>query len=542
MLQFLSYAAMMAAGLIGTVTSISVPAERVLPLPPMGFNNWARFKTDINESIFVDAVEAMTKRGLLAAGYNRINLDDAWSTMSRAASNSMVWDTKKFPRGLPWLADYIKSKGFIPGIYSDSGSLSCGGYPGALGYEDIDLNDFTAWGFEYLKMDGCNLPDASEKTYHEVYGRWHSLLSQSGSKMVFSNSAPAYFSGVKNLTSWYMVMGWSRKYGHLARHSADIQTYPEGNSWVSMMYNYGQHVRLSRYQKPGFFNDPDFLNVDHPSYSLTERKTHFALWCVFSAPLLLSTDLKALKDKEVEYLTNRRLIAVNQDRLVQQATLVSRDANQDVLTKSVENGDRVVAMLNKAGVSARIMVSWERLGLSPTALQRADYVSVEDLWTGKRQKIAVAAGGVRTESIPSHGTAVYRISQKASAITPTGLIFNSNTLKCLTDDWSGLVGWFDCNDSDSQVWMVRKDGRISSLLHPDRCLMQTDRNLAATSSVVPDRSCGKWKYHVSGNLINVKSGHCLTEKADGVAVIISCGYLLNEQVLSLPIGVAVAEA
>ncbi|RCI11542.1 hypothetical protein L249_7737 [Ophiocordyceps polyrhachis-furcata BCC 54312] len=541
MFRFLRFVAVTAAGLIDAVTSFRVPADRILPLPPMGFNNWARFQTDINESIFVDAAEVMTRNGLRAAGYNRINLDDAWSTMSRAADDSMVWDVNKFPRGLPWLAGHIKSKGFIPGIYTDSGSLSCGGYPGALGYEDIDLRAFTAWGFDFLKMDGCNLPDASEKTYHEVYGRWNNLLSQSGSRMVFSNSAPAYFSGVKNLTSWYMVMGWSRKYGHLARHSADIQTYPEGDSWISMMYNYGQHVRLSRYQKPGFFNDPDFLNVDHPSYSLTERKTHFALWCVLSAPLLLSTDLKALKDKEIEYLTNRRLIAVNQDSLVQQATLVSRDASHDVLSKSVQNGDRVVAVLNKGDAPIRIMISWERLGFSPVSLQKFDYVSAENLWTGKRQKLAVAAGGVRTEAIPSHGTAVYRLSQKASAITPTGLIFNSNSLKCLGEDWSGVVGWYDCNDSDSQVWMVRRDGRISSLLHPDGCLMHGDVNLVYTANS-PGQNCGKWTYHVSGNLINSKSGYCLTERANGVAVVASCGYLLNEQVLSLPIGVEVVGA
>ncbi|PFH56280.1 hypothetical protein XA68_16775 [Ophiocordyceps unilateralis] len=527
----------MAAGLIGSVAAI--PAESVLRLPPMGFNNWARFQTNINESIFVEAADAMTRHGLLAAGYNRINLDDAWSTKRRATSGSMVWDAQKFPKGLIWLASHLKSRGFIPGIYSDAGTLSCGSYPGSLNYEKIDLRDFTAWGFNFLKMDGCNLPDDSEETYHEIYGRWHKLLFESESEIVFSDSAPAYFSGRENLTAWYKVLGWARSYGHLARHSADIQTYPQGNSWTSIMYNYGQHVRLARYQRPGFFNDPDFINVDHPSYSLNEKKSHFALWCVLSAPLLLSTDLTTLTDNEVQYLTNRRLIAINQDKLVQQATLVSRDDTWDILTKSLENGDRVVAVLNKGIPPASLNISWGRLGFSLDALQGAKSVSVEDLWTGKRRTVAVEAGGVTAQAVPSHGTAVYRISQQASPVTPTGLIFNSNNLMCLTDHWAGLVNWSVCDGSDAQVWKVDEQGLLSSLLYPDGCLMEVGQGFVSTRS--PSHTCQRWTYFVSGNLINDKSELCLTEGADGAAVATPCGYLLNEQVFSLPVGVKVFE-
>ncbi|EOO00530.1 putative alpha-galactosidase a protein [Phaeoacremonium minimum UCRPA7] len=282
----------------------------------------------LNESLFVDTAEAMVRTGLLAAGYNRLNLDDEWSLMERASNGSMIWDPEKFPHGLPWLTQYIKSHGFIPGIYTDAGNLSCGGYPGALDHEEIDAADFEAWGFEYVKLDGCNMPDTSEATYKRVYGKWHSILSAQPNPMIFSESAPAYFAEAANLSDWYAVMGWVQQYGQLARHSRDslvwnsTNYWPDITGWDSVMFNYGQEVRLARYQRPGYFNDPDFLNVDHFDYTLDEKKSHFALWCSFSAPLILSTDVLNITDEEVEYLTNKDFLDVDQDPLVQQATLV----------------------------------------------------------------------------------------------------------------------------------------------------------------------------------------------------------------------------
>ncbi|KFY43082.1 hypothetical protein V495_04191 [Pseudogymnoascus sp. VKM F-4514 (FW-929)] len=515
----------------GLVVNAATPPGNLLPLPPMGFNNWARYTTQINQSIFVDAADAMERTGLLKAGYNYINLDDAWSTKQRAANGSMVWDSEKFPDGMPWLTAHLKSKGFIPGIYTDAGNLSCGGYPGALDHEEIDLKTFTEWGFEYLKMDGCSLPDDTEETYHEVYSRWNNLLSEAEHPLIFSDSAPAYFVGRDNLTDWYSTMNWAQEYGQLARHCDDIANYGEGNAWKSMMGNYGQHVRLARYQKPGYINDPDFLNVDNPTYSLDEKKSQFALWCSFSAPLLLSTDLTAITDEEVEFLTNEDLLAVDQDSLIQQATLVSRDETWDVLSKSLDNGDRLLTILNKGGAAADLEVSWERLGLSAKA---ADGTTVKNLWTGEQEK--ASTNGITAQSVPSHGTAVFRVSNFDGSVTPTGIIFNTFSLNCLTDDESGKVTWTNCTASDAQTWKVRDDGHINSLSQPDKCLADANGNIQSTESGC---NTDTWKYEVSGNLINAGSNNCLTEAEEGAATGERCGYETNEQVVGLPIGVTV---
>ncbi|KAF7545565.1 hypothetical protein G7046_g9534 [Stylonectria norvegica] len=519
------------------------------PLPPMGFNDWSRYMGGLNQSLFVQTAEAMIERGLLAAGYNRLNLDDEWSTMERLSNGSMAWDTEKFPDGLPWLTTYLKGKGFIPGIYTDAGNLSCGGFPGALGHEEIDAHDFASWGFEYLKMDGCNMPDTTEPTYKRVYGKWHSILSNMTNPMIFSESAPAYFAEASNLTNWYAVMDWVPQYGQLARHSRDTLVWnstnywPDITGWDSIMFNYGQEVRLARFQRPGYFNDPDFLNVDHFDYTLDEKRSHFALWATFSAPLILSTDVLNMTVAEVEYLTNTDIIDIDQDPLVQQATLVIQSDSWDVLTKSLYNGDRLVTVLNKGNITSDLTVPWSYIGISPETPKTPTTLNVKELWTGKTTTVKISKSkGIVATAVPKHGTALFRLSNPTPGnsveVIPTGQIFNTFSMNCLTAVHTGQLTWATCEGDKGQVWRVYADGSISSLLDETKCVTEAR---GSAHSIRCDRGSGttnRWYYSVSGNLVNKHTGHCLTESSDGLVLANNCGYLTNEQVIALPIGVA----
>ncbi|ROW00103.1 hypothetical protein VSDG_03600 [Cytospora chrysosperma] len=547
----------MAQLLLATPASAGFNTPGVLsPLPPMGFNNWARYMGGLNESLFINTAEAMVSKGLLAAGYNRLNLDDEWSLMERAPNGSMQWDPAKFPRGLPWLTEFLKSRGFIPGIYTDAGNKSCSGFPGAYGYEDTDARDFVDWGFEYLKLDGCNMPDTTEETYRIVYGKWHDILtSMWPNQMVFSESAPAYFAEADNLTAWYAVMEWVPQYGQLARHSRDslvwnsTNYWPDITGWDSVMFNYGQEVRLARFQRPGYLNDPDFLNVDHFDYTLEEKRSHFALWCSLSAPLILSTDVLNMTDAEVEYLTNREMIVVDQDPLVQQATLVSQDGNWDVLTKSLYNGDRLVTVLNRGNASGDLEVSWGRIGIFPEELSTPFTINIKDLWNGQSTTASLEdTNGIKAAAVPAHGTAVFRLSNptpgNAIRTIPTGMIFNTYSLHCLTDSTNGTVAWLNCTGEKSQVWRVKPDGHVDSLLQLGlgKCLTVDAGRVVSRTSGCAAATGQRWDYFVSGNLINSASGLCLTEDQSGgapSATVEECGYLTNEQVVALPVGVEI---
>lgn len=513
----------------------SVEDTKILPTPPMGFNNWARFECDLNETLFTDTAQSMVSRGLLAAGYNRLNLDDCWMTHDRASDGALQWNSTLFPHGIPWLADFAHKHGFHLGIYEDSGNATCGGYPGSYGYEQKDAETFASWGIDYLKLDGCNVyPEGGRSMAEEYklrYGTWHQILSAMADPLIFSESAPAYFS--ENKTEWASVMDWIPFYGELARHSDDVLVYVgEGSAWDSIMVNYHFQTLLVRYQKPGYYNDPDFLITDHPGLTDAEKRSHFALWASFGAPLIISAYIPDLSDEEVQFLSNKELIAVDQDPLAQQAALVSRDGTFDVLTRSLANGDRLLTVLNTGSSSAKTTIPLARLGLKGQCQYKA-----RDLWTGKTSSIHDSIN----ISLDSHATAVYRITpgRGCTSVTPTGMILNTVSGHCLTASSSGAT-FKTCNAADTQVWSVSGSGTkvtVSPLSNPSKCL-------AAKGSTVALVDCKGgagtiWSHTITGHLQNA-NGDCLTESG-GQGTLAGCELLQGGQILGLPSGVHVVD-
>ena len=290
------------------------------------------------------------------------------------------------------------------------------------------------------------------------------------------------------------------------------------------MVNYGFEVLLARYQQPGYYNDPDFLIVDWPWLTLDEKKSHFALWSSFSAPLIISSYIPDLTDAEIAYLTNQAIIAVDQDPLALQATLVSQDGYFDVLTKSLSNGDRLLTVLNRGDDSNSTTVTTERIGLGKGFTGTA-----KDLWTGESNKIS----GSLDVTLSSHATAIYRISGVKS-ITPTGMVFDTASTKCMTAAGSGIT-FSDCNGSDEQVWHVSSYGTISPLSCPWECLEVVGR-ATKLGHCNPHKSNAKWIYHVTGNVVNAATGSCLQSKGGYIG---SCGEEQDKQVFGLPSGVTV---
>ena len=441
----------------------------------------------------------------------------------------------------------------VSGIYTNAGNMTCGWYPGSQGHEEVDAKTFEGWGVDYVKVDGCHMDLQQNRTYYEEfeyrYKLWHSVLTTKLKKpLIFSQSAPAYFSPNfhldQNNTDWYRTMEYIRSTGELARHSDDIKvygnnptnTFEPGGHWESMMNNYIMEVRLARYQSCGFFNDPDFLIVDWPDLSLDEKKTHFALWSSFSAPLILSAWIPDLKEEEIAYLTNADIIAVDQDALCEQATLVSQNEDDaiDVLTKNLANGDRLLTILNHSNQTRIAVVPFERLGIDAEESYR-----VKDLWTGKTSTVRDKLHA----TLKKRQTAIYRISSpqgKKLGVTPTGQIFNTFSLNCLTSSSSphspGGVRFTACKGDDEQVWKVSPEGLISSLADSKICLT-VDSGHVGLQRCDKRGEGQKWTYGISGNLVNKAKGICLIEGTHGRVGVGKCGNELDSQVVALPGGV-----
>ena len=92
----------------------------VVNKPPMGWNSWNTFGTNINEQIIFETVDALVEKGYKDAGYEYVVIDDCWMSRERDENGDLTANPEKFPHGMKYVGDYIHSKGMKFGIYSSA--------------------------------------------------------------------------------------------------------------------------------------------------------------------------------------------------------------------------------------------------------------------------------------------------------------------------------------------------------------------------------------------------------------------------------------
>ncbi|MBP2474382.1 alpha-galactosidase [Crossiella equi] len=356
--------------------------------PPMGFNNWntTHCRAEFNEKMITDMADIFVSKGLKAAGYSYVNIDDCWALPRRDAAGDLVPDPVRFPRGIRWLADYVHAKGLKFGIYTSAGTKTCnkaGGFPGALGFEDRDARLFASWGVDYLKYDNCNNQGVDAKLR---YTRMRDALKRTGRPIVFS------------ICEWGQnkPWEWAGDLGHLWRTTGDIN-----DTWAKTVDLLKRNMVLADYAGPGRWNDPDMLEVGNGKQTTTEYRSQFALWSTMAAPLLIGADLRQVSPEHLAILTNKDIIAVNQDKLGKQGRPVRVENGRYVFVKPLAGGDRAVALFNETDLPQRITTTVAEAGLP-----KAPGYTVRDLWTGKSTH---TAGGLAAV-VPPHGTAIFRVA------------------------------------------------------------------------------------------------------------------------------------
>ena len=534
--------------LLATVTLlltalIALPAQAqaappLAPTPPMGFNNWARYECGVTEAIMVRNADALVSTGLAAKGYDTVTVDDCWMTRNRDAAGNLVTDTARFPRGMKWLADYVHGKGLKFGIYEDAGTLTCGGFAGSWNHFQQDANLFAAFGVDYLKLDGCNVPSVSgqtrEQTYRNAYSQMAQALANSGRAIVFSESAPAYFQGSAD---WYTVLGWVAQFGQLWREGFDIAVHENTNKWSSVLGNYGYNTPLSRYAGPNHWNDPDFL-ITGDGLTDEESRSQVSLWSMMAAPLILSTDVAALTPAQVTIAGNADVIAVDQDPLGIQGGVVAANGTVDTLAKPLSGGARAVAMLNRGNTTTTATTSIAAIGYLGGA---GCGFTLKNLWTGATSSTT----GTISASVPPHGTVLFRITPGSgcTASRPTGQI-TGIAGKCVDDSGSGTADGtqqilFGCTGNPNQRWTLPGDGTVRTL---GKCLTA---NGTGDGALVQLFACTgtatqRWTYRQNGNLVNAASTKCLDALGGGSADLTRlgvwpCGTNQANQIWSLPV-------
>jgi alpha-galactosidase len=358
--------------------------------PPMGWNSWNAFALNINSKIVKAVADSMVSKGLAAAGYQYIVIDDGWQ-ISRDSDGRIIADSTRFPEGIKYLADYVHSKGLKFGIYTCCGTKTCGGRPGSYGYEIIDAKTYAEWGVDYIKEDWCFTDGLETRTQYKIMSE---AIKATGRPMLLS------------LCEWgtSSPWEWGKGIGSMWRTTSDIV------DCFDCVYNWGgmgfakildKNADLAPYAGPGHWNDPDMLEVGNKALTPTECRSHFALWCMMAAPLIAGNNISTMNDTIRDILTAPEIIAIDQDPFGIQGTRIRNNAGLQVWQKPLADGSIAVALLNLTTSTASLCVTLEEIGFKKGVAS-----AVRDLWN--RKDLSPITDTMRTDVEP-HGVVVVKI-------------------------------------------------------------------------------------------------------------------------------------
>ena len=395
---------MLLIALVGSVTSAQAQKfAELAKTPPMGWNSWNKFQCNVSETLIRETADVMVASGMRDAGYQYVNIDDCWHG-GRDSLGFIQPDPQRFPSGMKSLADYVHSKGLKIGLYSDAGWKTCGGRPGSRGYEFQDAAQYARWGVDYLKYDWCN---ADSLKASGAYATMRDALFSAGRPMVFS------------ICEWgdNQPATWAPSTGHLWRTTGDITncwdcelSHGTWSQW-GVLQILDKQKPLRRFAGPGHWNDPDMLEVGN-GMTVTEDRAHFAMWAMLAAPLIAGNDLRNMSAETRETLTNREVIAVNQDSLgVQGYPHKTMLGGVEIWFKPLVGGDWAMAILNRAAAAQTVTFDWSRENVGDGQSRRnADFdkttYQLRDL---TRKRDAGTTAQPLSVSVPAHGVELYRL-------------------------------------------------------------------------------------------------------------------------------------
>jgi len=391
------------------------------PLPPMGWNSWNAFHTQIDEAKLMGSARAIVDFGLRDLGYRYVNIDDGWWQNRRLPDGRMMVRTGTFPgakiagpgeTSFRPLVDALHGMGLKAGIYTDIGRNACSqGYPepdsllptGSVAEREVGIFDhvdqditlyFKEWGFDYIKVDGCGLNAFSEDKPAVKEGRFRAFPAYVVSDAVNQSRVADIrnlFGEVRDammrvrpendfvfsICNWGTanVRAWGRDLGNLWRTSDDIEP-----RWSRMLYNFDSVATRELYSGPGHWNDPDMLFIGHGDFDaghLREARTHFALWAIEDAPLMIGYDLRHAPKALLDIWGAAEIVAVNQDPAGNQGVLAFTSDDVQIIVKQLANrGEKAVVLFNRGTEPATATLTAGHLKFSPS-----EPIRVRDLWS-----------------------------------------------------------------------------------------------------------------------------------------------------------------
>lgn len=393
--------------LISFLCSISASAQKFEKLaltPPMGWNSWNKFACNVDEKLIRETADAMVSSGLKDVGYQYVVIDDCWHG-KRDELGFIQPDPTRFPSGMKALADYIHSKGLKFGIYSDAGAKTCGGRPGSRGREYQDALTYAKWGVDYLKYDWCNTEGLKAEG---AYTTMRDALHSAGRPVVFS------------LCEWgnNKPWEWAKNVGHLWRTTGDIYNcfdcVKDHGTWKSwgVLQILDMQKDLRTHAGPDHWNDPDMMEVGN-GMSVNQDRAHFSMWSMLAAPLIAGNDLRNMSKETLEILTNKEVIAVNQDALGIQGFKYATKDGLETWFKPLQGEEWAVCFLNRGTTPQKVAFDWKKQPVNDEHAKRElnatrTTYKIRDLWTKK----SLGTTDVALETtVPAHDVVMLRLTK-----------------------------------------------------------------------------------------------------------------------------------
>jgi alpha-galactosidase len=385
----------------------ATPVSVLAPTPYMGWDTYFTFGANYNEASILEQASELKTRGLEAEGYRYIWLDVGWWQGERNAAGEITVNPTQWPHGMKWLTSTLHAAGFKVGLYTDAGVEGCGGpRQGSYGHYQQDVNTFAAWGFDAVKVDFCGgvrlglQSAAAYAAFHEaiVHNSSHRPLLLSVCDYLqpgqFASEDPSFED------SAFSSYTFGPSVGNSWRTDTDVGV-PGDVEFSAVLRNMDADAAQPQAAGPGHWNDPDYLGPDQ-GMTAAQFRTQFSMWAMLAAPLMVSADMISLSDASQSTISNREVIAIDQDPAGLQARLLAASGNGEVWVKPLADGQRAVALLNRGGSTLRISTSTAAIEMPP-----ASGYLLHNLWTGAVTR--VGAGAAISASVPGDTTVLLRV-------------------------------------------------------------------------------------------------------------------------------------
>lgn len=379
--------------------------ENLAKTPPMGWNSWNEFGCNVDENLIKETADKIVSSGMKDAGYEYVVIDDCWHG-ERDANGFIQPNPQHFPSGMKALGDYIHKQGLKFGIYSDVGAKTCGGKPGSRGHEYQDALVYASWGVDYLKYDWCNSEGLNPIG---AYTTMRDALYKTGRPIVLS------------ICEWgdNKPWEWAKPIGHLWRTTGDItdcwdceENHGSWSSW-GIMRILDKQKSLRIHAAPGHWNDPDMMEVGNSGLSVNESRAHFSMWAMLAAPLIAGNDVRNMSKETQEILTNKEVIAIDQDALGIQGFPAITEDNLEIWVKPLSVDEWAFCFLNRSDEAKNISFDWkdnfikdDNFGKQFDA--KKTVYKIRDLWA---KKDSGDTNSVLKTRVPPHDVVMFRLSK-----------------------------------------------------------------------------------------------------------------------------------